>query len=56
MLEDDHFVRSSGAKKTLGAPTPFSFGVCHLSNTLQNLAWYAYKVDAGAVPGGCALL
>ena len=56
MLKNDHFVRSFGAKKTLGAPTPLSFGVCHLSNNLQDYAWYACTVDAEASSGGFALL
>ena len=56
MLENNHFARSFGAKKTLGAPTPLSFGVSHISNELQGFAWYACTVDADAGSGGCALL
>ena len=56
MLKNDHFVGSFGAKKTLGAPTPFSFGVCHPSNNLQDYAWYACTVGAEASSGSCALL
>ena len=56
MLENDHFVRSSGAKKAFGTPTPFPFGGCHLSYALQILAWYACTLGAGASSGGRALL